>query len=254
MILRKPYVEHPVGVYRCSTCNSSLNPFAHTLLAKTKLQVDTFILLALGWLRNKPYREQLSDFCISERALSSFNQRMNAFAITVLEKKKTKIGGPLVIVEIDEALLHRRKNFVGRVKPSGWVLGGVERPNTPDSIPRTFFVQCEQRTREQLESLILDNVEIGSIIITDSFSSYSRLSLLGYHHYTVNHSKNFIDSETKAHTQRIEGLWRQLRHSLPSTGSTFNHLSGYLAAFVYRRRVSHKMDVFLKDGNRCWRS
>ena len=245
--LRPPYSEHPVGAWRCSECDSSLSPFGGTLLAKTKLPLDTFILLALGWLRNKPYTEQLADFSISERALSTFNQRMNAFAKTVLAKKKTKIGGSMVIVEIDEALLHRRKNFIGRMKTAGWVLGGVERPHSPDCIPRTFFAECEQRTREQLERLILENVELGSIIITDSFSSYSGLNLLGYHHYTVNHSKNFVDPDSQAHTQRIEGLWRQLRRSLPSTGTRFDQLSGYLAAFVYRRRVSNQMDVFLKE-------
>ena len=142
----------------------------------------------LGWIRNKPYREQLSLCCISERALSTFNQRMNAFAIIVLERKKRKIGGPLVIIEIDEALLHRRKNFPSRVKPPGWVLGGLEHPKTPDFIPRTFFVQIEQRTREQLEALILANVEIGSIIIRDSFSSY----------YTGNHLENLLNSDTNA--------------------------------------------------------
>ena len=247
MVLRGAYAEHPLGVFRCPTCNSCLSPLGTGLLSHTKLPLDTFLLLALGWLRNKPNYEQLADLPISERTLCSFNAKMNAFASIVITKHHGKIGGPLRIVEIDEALLHRRKSHLGRQKEQGWVLGGVERPLSSTEIPGVFLASCPVRSRERLEELILDNVEIGSIIITDCFGSYNRLDMFGYYHYTVNHAEHFINPATRAHTQRIEGFWHQMRRSLPSTGTRMSKLSDYLAAFLYRRRVANHLEIFLTD-------
>ena len=86
------------------------------------------------------------------------------------------------------------------------------------------------------------------IILTDKFSSYSRITRLGYYHYSVNHKRNFVDAETKAHTQRIEGLWRHVRRiGIPPTGTSIDKLESYLAAFLYRRMVGNSLTTFLSD-------
>ena len=98
-----------------------------------------------------------------------------------------KIGGAGRVVEVDECLLHRRKHHVGRGKDPGWVLGGVERPRSAGEIPRMFLVACANGKRETLQDHLQRFIEKGTVVVTDSFSSYKGLSRLGYHHYTVNH-------------------------------------------------------------------
>ena len=68
---------------------------------------------------------------------------MNAFATVVIRKPHQKIGGPLIIVEIDEAMLHRRKNHLGRTKEQGWVSGGVERPTSRSSQLKKLVVNLK---------------------------------------------------------------------------------------------------------------
>ena len=39
----------------------------------------------------------------------------------------------------------------------------------------------------------------------------------GLHSSTVNHSLNFVDLDTSAHTQRIENTWWGVKRSMPRT-------------------------------------
>ena len=43
-----------------------------------------------------------------------------------------------------------------------------------------------------LEKIILDNVELGTKIITDGWAAYKGLSTLGYEWDFVNHSTEFV--------------------------------------------------------------
>ena len=55
--------------------------------------------------------------------------------------------------------------------------------------------------------LITENVEPGSYIVTDEWRGYSRSTERGYVHHTVNHSRNYVDPDTRYHTQKVERAW-----------------------------------------------
>ena len=56
---------------------------------------------------------------------------------------------------------------------------------------------------------------------SDCWKSYSCLEAEEYSHFTVNHSKEFVNTETGAHTQTIESTWHALKSSLPKSGAVF---------------------------------
>jgi hypothetical protein len=52
----------------------------------------------------------------------------------------------------------------------------------------------------------------------------------------VNHSINFKDPETGAHTNQIEGLWNLAKKSLPKTNRNKEFFNSYLANFMLHNK------------------
>ncbi|GFW90025.1 putative transposase-like protein [Trichonephila clavipes] len=88
-------------------------------------------------------------------------------------KESAKLGG---VGEIDESLFGKMKYGKGRKVNGKWVFGGVQRESK-----KCFFHVVESRTKEELHK--------------DE----------GYVHLRVNHSLTFVDPETGAHSNSIEG-------------------------------------------------
>ncbi len=67
-------------------------------------------------------------------------------------------------------------------------------------------------------------------------------------HLTVNHSINFVDPSTGAHTHNIEGTWSTVKRMLRSKGVTNTSsdlFQTYLQEFVWRKK-HEGCDYFLK--------
>ena len=91
-------------------------------------------------------------------------------------------------------------------------------------------------------------IEPGTLIVSDCWKSYSKLSENGYLHETVNHSKEFVNSNG-FNTNKQEGHWRHMKTSLPIFGTRKQHFSSYLAEFMwsYKHKHSDPFKVFLRD-------
>ena len=66
------------------------------------------------------------------------------------------------------------------------------------------------RTADTLVTIIRDWIEPGTTIISDQWAAYHNLDSHGYTH-RVNHSFQFVDPVTKAHTNTIESTWRTVK-------------------------------------------
>ena len=126
-----------------------------------------------------------------------------------------RIGGPGMVVEIDECHLHSRKYGVGRIEASElwWVFGGNCRQTH-----EMFAMVVENGKSDTLSKAVFENLESGSSIYSDGWKAYNMLSQMGlnYSHQMVNHSENFENlNDPDVNTNTLERSWRSLRENVP---------------------------------------
>jgi transposase-like protein len=147
-------------------------------------------------------------------------------------KSSQKLGGHGLTVEIDEAKFWKSKYHRGRYVKGQWVFGGVERGSN-----KTFLVPVEKRDAATLLDILQKWVLPNTIIISDCWKAYQGIpDKTLFYHFTVNHSINFVDPETGAHTNSIERTWRDVRSTIPRYGVRKAHFVGYLAEYQFKRR------------------
>ena len=159
----------------------------------------------------------------------------------VADNTEDSIGGEGKIVEIDESKFGKTKNGVGRQIQGQWVFGGICREDR-----KIFLETVATRDSDTLIPIIKSRIRPGSTIISDCWSSYTCLQREEiFKHLTVNHSYNFVDPESGAHTQNIENLWWQIKRSLPSTHCSKSDFWKHLAEYMWRTMIHPDADKFM---------
>jgi hypothetical protein len=142
------------------------------------------------------------------------------------------IGGPGIVVEVDESKFGKRKYHRGHAVEGVWILGGVERTQER----RVFLAVVPDRTLATLEDVISRHIYPGSIVHTDLWGGYSQLSKnFDYTHKTVNHSIQFVDPISHVHTNTIEGTWAGIKKCIPIRNRTKGLICDHLFEFIWRR-------------------
>ena len=176
---------------------------------------------------------------ISTRTAVDWNVFCCEVTVKFFENQEA-IGGQDIEVEIDETAVARRKYERGRIMRTVWVFGGIERQskkkfilpllkdNEDDSEDDPEIVA---RSAENLLPMIEKYIKKGSIIYSDKWKAYDRISSLGYLHSSINHTENFVDGEI--HTQNIERVWRDMKEWIKRPGMKRSHLKYYLGRYLF---------------------
>jgi transposase-like protein len=111
------------------------------------------------------------------------------------------------------------------------VLGGVERDTK-----NCFLVEVQDRSQGTLLRMIKKHVRKGSIIYTDGWRGYINIQeWLRMKHFSVNHSRHFVDSDTGVHTNTIEGTWSGIKFNISPRSRVKDLISLHLLEFIWRR-------------------
>ena len=158
-----------------------------------------------------------------------------------------KIQGLGKTVEIDKSKFGAKRKYKrGRVSEGPWVFGVVERGSQ-----KVLLFRVPDRTRETLvHRLITTHIQPGTVIYSDQFTPYIPLNQLGYIHVSVNHSKNFVDPDSGAHTNTTEGVWALVKKTLKwMCGTLYECIPSYLDEFTWFRNFGkhQAFEQLLKD-------
>lgn len=218
--------------YRCNKfdCRKEKSCFYGSFFYKSKLSCSQILMIGYFWLAKSSHTQIMTYSGLSEHTVTEYIKYFRELVSDSLNEADYIIGGNDVVVQIDETKLGKRKYHRGHRVEGVWILGGVELSNQ-----RKLFLRIvESRDRETMEDIIQRHVLPGSIIMTDCFKSYNRLNSLGYRHMSVNHSYSFVDRNTSACTNSIEGTWNALKMQIPPRNRTI-YCETNLWEFIWRR-------------------
>jgi transposase-like protein len=182
------------------------------------------------------------ELSISNQTIVDWYNYCREVCVSILEKVSELIGGQGVVVEIDESKFGKRKYHKGRHVERQWVFGGIARESK-----RCFFATVDDRSQRTLLQIIKDNIKPGTTIISDYWKAYQCLDQEGFEHLKVNHSLNFVDPDSGAHTNTIESTWRALKKSLPKYGTVKPLHDTYFSQYCVKKKYIHgSEDPFLE--------
>jgi hypothetical protein len=204
-------------VFRCISCGKTKNirqgPFFDE--PRSRLPLRKIIELVFHWICNIPVTAAASLVEVSPETAVQWYAYCRDICSKIMVGLDDQLGLEGKIVEIDETLMFKRKNNMGRVVQQFWIFGMYE-----IETKRGYLLHVHDRTADTLVPIIKRWIAPGSTIHSDGWLAYSNLSLLGYNHLVVNHRKNFVDPQTGACTNHVESFWSRIKKSLKHINSS----------------------------------
>lgn len=204
---------------------------------QSNLSIAETLKLTYWWCMDLTQSQIQQQLRLSGNTVVDWDMFCRECCDVAISKKSEKLGGENKRVQIDESKIGKRKFHHGHRVEGQWVFGGIEEYSR-----KCFIVAVEKRDKATLIPIIQEWIEPGTTIISDCWKAYDCLSDLGYKHESVNHSVHFVN-DSGAHTNKIEGHWRQMKSSLPTHGRRKYHYASYLSEFLYRYK-HRNMDIF----------
>ena len=261
--IKSPTETH-YGKPKVVRCTWEVSDNSGTILDNSHLRPAQVLLIMNAWCRKTWNQEMLAhELGIDVATISRWKAKLDGMCLSLVTNSDTvngMIGGPGIVVEIDETIVSRFKkgNEQSRPRKSMWVFGGTERHGngrfivpllkTRKDISGKAYIEELLRTKEVLLPLIQQYIAPGSIIMTDKWKSYISIPKyplcdpdderkacpdhLKYKHYDVNHGKEYVrKDEPYIHINTVERMWRDMKEWMSVPGIRRQYLKRYIARY-----------------------
>jgi hypothetical protein len=232
--------------FRCTrdSCRKSVSIFNGTFFSGNILRPNEVMHLAYLWLTGSSSTTMRIHTGHTKATVSTYKRFFRELIANMIEEDDVIIGGPGIIVQVDETKLGKRKYERGHRVAGAWVIVGVEMTDQR----RMFAEVVGDRSAETIEDVLERHLSEGSILQTDMWRGYSgAASKFHIEHRTVNHSRWFKDPTTGVDTNTVEGTNYAIKRSIEPRNRTKESLPSHLTEFVWRRKnTTHLWGSFIQ--------
>jgi hypothetical protein len=225
-------------IWRCNGCKRTHCVRDGSIFKRSKLSLKQLLFLLYHFCNEIPVVDVRYLTGISNNTIVVWNRVFREACAKYLAHNCRLLGINTSVVQIDETLIARRKYNHGRMIREQWLFGAI------DSVKNHFILRnITRRTKEELRRVIMDTISEEALVVSDMLSAYMFLFTndLPQLHLTVNHSTNFVDPETDAHTNSIENFLMRLKQGLRRRYQrSREHLGSYLDEFCFRARFKRE--------------
>ena len=209
--------------------------FTGTWFQRSNLSVSKVCQMNCLWLNIRCPRQffTLSEIGVSVNSVVRWSWFCREVCIFWLSRESEVLGGPGVVVEIDEAKLGMRKYYRDGWMDQHWFFVGFECGSK-----KCFLVSVLSRGPDVLLDVVRRWIQPGTTVVSDCWKVYDCLSSEGFVHESVTQSKNFVDPSTRAHAQNTGRAWWEVQGGIPRFGRKEKHTVGYLAEFMFKRKYA----------------
>jgi transposase-like protein len=242
---KEPTKVWPKGdnLYECSKCGRQSSVIAGTIFQDTRKSLRNWFT-AIWWVTTQKNGASAAGLQ-QVLGLGSYQT-----AWTWLHKIRTAMVNPNRInlsgrIEVDECYIggeeHGGKRGRGTENKSLVVIG-VEILQGKNHMGRVRMKVVTDMSKESLQGFIKENVEPGSTIITDGWSSYASIGKSGYSHVIPKKFEGADPDNILPHVHMIVSLLKRWLLGTHQGAVQEMHLQAYLDEYVFRfnRRKSAK--------------
>jgi transposase-like protein len=225
----------PIGdsLFECSNCRRQTSVTAGTIFQGTRKPLKTWFT-AIWWITTqksgasaKGLRQVLG--LSYETAWTWLHKIRKA----MVHPNRTKLSG---IVEVDEAYIGGEESggSTGRGTSNKSLVVVAVELTEGNSLGRTRITCVPDASKDSLIGFIKDNVETGSKIITDGWSSYASLSSIGYEHEVHIKKKATSEEDMLPHVHMIISLLKRWLLGTHQGAVSEKHIQSYLDEYAFR--------------------
>mmetsp|Transcript_31546 Transcript_31546/g.31274 ORF Transcript_31546/g.31274 Transcript_31546/m.31274 type:complete len:405 (+) Transcript_31546:80-1294(+) len=225
-------------------CSKQKSLIQGSIWQGTRLSQDKILLYIFLWAMNLGDKEITQLIDINKIDAMCIDAKIRKIVSEHFIRTLPKFKG---IVEIDESCFRNSSKILsfGQSAPEKWVFGLYERESK-----RVYMEVVSKRTTAYLLPIIQSHCEMGTTIISDQWAAYNKLPELGFPHFTVDHSRFFVNPHSREiHTQHIEISWCWAKYDIKRKYRKMSCLQEYLNVFCWKRQFKNNKNKIAEIGD-----